>query len=170
MKNLLKVAAVALCMLLIGNFAKAQTKIGYVAIDQIIPLLPEYKTAQQVVNNYQQNYIDQINKIATELQNRAKDYDAKKATMNEAARAATESELADLQKRGNDLQTKAQQDVPAKGDEQMQPLVTKVKTAVSAVAKEKGYTYVINASQTDLLVAPEGDNLLAAVKLKLGLK
>lgn len=170
MKNLFKVAAVALCMVFMGNFAKAQTKIGYIAIDQIVPLLPEYKTAQQVVNNYQQNYIDQINKLGTELQNKAKEYDAKKATMNEVARTTAESELADLQKRGNDLQTKAQQDVPAKGEEQMQPLLAKVKAAVVAVAKEKGYSYVFNSSSTDMLVAPDADNLLTAVKLKLGVK
>ncbi|MEO8884731.1 MAG: OmpH family outer membrane protein [Mucilaginibacter sp.] len=170
MKNLFKVAAIALCIVLMGNFAKAQTKIGYIAVDQIIPLLPEYKTAQTTVTNFQQTYIDAIQKLGTEYQNKAKDYEAKRATMSEAARTVAESELGDLQKRTTDLQNKAQQDVAAKGDEQMQPLVAKVKAAITAVAKEKGYTYVINTSSTDLIVAPEADNLLAAVKLKLALK
>lgn len=170
MKNLLKVALVAFCMVLMGNFAKAQTKIGYVAIEQLIPLLPEYKTAETALTNANTDWVNQINKLGTEAQNKAKDYEAKKATMTEPARAAAESELQDLQKRYTELQTKAQQDMDAKRDAQLQPLLTKLKTAVSTVAKEKGYTYVINTSQTDLLVAPDADNLLASVKLKLGLK
>ena len=170
MRKLLKVALVALGVVFMSNFAKAQTKIGYIAMEQIIPLLPEYKTAQTTVNTFQQTYVEQYNKLTGELTTKAKDYETKRATMNEATRTVTESELGDLQKRVQDLQTKAQQDVAAKSEELMQPLVTKIKTAINTVAKEKGYTYVINTSQTELLVAPTTDDLLAAVKLKLGVK
>lgn len=170
MKKLLKVALVAFCVVFMGNFAKAQTKIGYIAMEQIIPLLPEYKTAQTVVNGIQQSWVDQITKLNGELQTKAKDYETKRSTMNEAARAAAESDLTDLQKRVSDMNNKATQDLQVKGDEQMAPLVTKIKTAINAVAKEKGYTYVVNTSQTELLVAPPADDLLAAVKTKLGLK
>ncbi len=171
MRKLLKVALVALGVVFMSNFAQAQTKIGYIAMDQLIPLLPEYKTAQTTVNTFQQTYVEQYNKLTGELQTKAKDYETKRATMNEAARTVTESELQDLNKRVQDLQTKASQDVQAKSDELMQPLVTKIKTAVNAVAKEKGYTYVLNTSSPELLiVAPVADDLLAAVKTKLGLK
>jgi outer membrane protein len=170
MRKLLKVALVALGVVFMSNFAQAQVKIGYVAMDQVVPLLPEYKTAQTVVNTFQQGWIDQINKLGTEYQNKAKEYETKRTTMTDAARTVAESELSDLQKRANEMQTKAQQEVSAKGEEQMIPLINKVKTAINAVAKEKGYTYVLNTSQTELLVSPPADDLLAAVKTKLGLK
>lgn len=171
MKKLLKVALVALGVVFMSNFAQAQTKIGYVAIEQIVPLLPEYKTATTVLTTAQNGWVETINKLSSELQTKAKDYEAKRATMSEATRSVTESELADLQKRGNDMQTKAQQDLEAKQAEQMAPLVTKIKAAINAVAKEKGYTYVLNTSSPELLlVAPPADDLLAAVKTKLGLK
>lgn len=171
MKKLLKVALVALGVVFMSNFAQAQVKIGYVAMEQIIPLLPEYKTAQTVLNAANQSWVDQINKLSAELQSKAKDYEAKRTTMSEAVRTVTESELQDLQKRGQDMNTKASQDLDAKSAEQMAPLVTKVKTAINAVAKEKGYTYVINSTSPELLlVAPPADDLLVAVKTKLGLK
>ena len=170
MKKLLKVALVAFCVVLMGNFAKAQTKIGYIPFDQVISLMPELKTVQTAVNTYQQTYVEQYNKLTGEYQNKLKDYETKRATMNDAVRTVAEGELTDLQKRVTDLQTKASQDVEAKGQELMKPLMDKVRVAVNTVAKEKGYTYVINTTQTDLIVAPEADNLLAAVKLKLGLK
>ncbi len=46
----------------------------------------------------------------------------------------------------------------------------KVKLAVTAVAKEKGYTYVLDATSQIMVVAPDADDLTAAVKLKLGVK
>ena len=43
-------------------------------------------------------------------------------------------------------------------------------TELKAVAKEKGYTFVIDEASSSLLVMPDGDNLLPAVKTKLGIK
>ena len=44
------------------------------------------------------------------------------------------------------------------------------KAAIKAVAKEKGYGYVLDSSVGVLLVSPAGDDLLPVVKTKLGLK
>ena len=60
--------------------------------------------------------------------------------------------------------------VEQKSNELLKPLTDKIKSAIQAVATEKGYNYVLDSSQINLIVAPEGDDLLAAVKLKLGLK
>jgi len=172
MKNLLKVAAVALCMVFMGNFAKAQTqtKIGYIAVDQILQVLPDVKTVQTQVDTYSQQFVAQLQTLQKEFDGKLADYNAKKATMTDAARTAAESDLQDLQNRSTTMRDKASQQVEAKGQELMKPVLEKIKTAVSTVAKEKGYTYVINTSQTDLIVAPPADDLLAPVKLKLNLK
>ena len=50
------------------------------------------------------------------------------------------------------------------------PIRQKAMDAIKAVAKEKGYTYVLDESQGHILVSPPGDDLLAAVKTKLGIK
>ncbi len=171
MRKLLKVALVALGVVFMSNFAQAQVKIGYASIDQIVPLLPEYKTGQTVIQKANDDWMATINKLGTEAQNKYKDYEAKRATMTEAVRTAAEGEIQDLQKRIEEMQTKARTDLEAKQNEQFAPLVAKVKTAVAAVAKEKGYAYVLNATPNDLLlVAPPADDLEAAVKAKLGVK
>ena len=52
----------------------------------------------------------------------------------------------------------------------MKPIIEKAKNAITVVAKENGYGYVFDASQgSPLLVKPEGDNLMSAVKKKLGI-
>jgi len=50
------------------------------------------------------------------------------------------------------------------------PIFDKVRAAITTVAKEKGYNYVMDTSQIDLIVSPPADDMMAAVKLKLGLK
>jgi len=170
MKNLVKVALVAICILSMGSFANAQQKIGYINQDAIMAVLPETKTVQTQIAALQKQFQDQLAGLNTEYQKKGEAYQKGQATMNEAAKAVAISELNDLQKRGTDLQQTASQQIEAKGQELSKPLFEKVRNAVQLVAKEKGYTYVFNTASTDLIVFPEGDNLEAAVKLKLGLK
>ena len=53
MKNLVKVALVAICILSMGSFANAQQKIGYINQDAIMALLPQAKTVNQQIQDYQ---------------------------------------------------------------------------------------------------------------------
>ena len=50
------------------------------------------------------------------------------------------------------------------------PVKTKALEAIKTVAKEKGYTYVIDDATSILFVMPPGDDLLPFVKTKLGIK
>jgi outer membrane protein len=170
MKNLLKVALVAVCMVLMGNFANAQTKIGYINTNDLIPQMPEYKTVNTAIDAFKKTFVDVLQGMGNELQKGSADYQAKQATMTEAAKLAKQGELSDLQKRAQDYQASAQQQVETKGNELMKPLIDKVHNAIEAVAKEKGYTYVIDSGTTQLLVAPPADDMMAAVKLKLAIK
>ena len=65
-------------------------------------------------------------------------------------------------------QSISQQAVENKQGELLQPVYKKVYDAIRAVAKEKGYTHVL--SKDVFLVAPEGDDMLAAVATKLKVK
>lgn len=170
MKKLFKVVLVATCIVFAGNLAKAQNKIGYVFFNGIVDVMPDKATIGKQLQDYQKTFVDQLTLMQNEYQAKGTDYEKNKATMTDAARQAKEGELTDIQKRIQDYSTQAQQKLEAKQNELAKPLFDKVKTAVAAVAKEKGYAYVFDSSQTTLLVSPEGDDLTAAVKLKLGLK
>lgn len=169
MKKLVKVALVAGCMLLAGNFAKAQTKIGYVNFNQLVELTPELKTIQAQINVFQKQFQDALQGMQAEYQKGAQEYEKNRATMSEAQRTAKEGELQDLGKRIQDFNTTASQKVQDQYNTLSKPLIDKVKAAIAQVAKEKGFAYVLDSSQTELLVSPEGDNLLDACKAKLNL-
>jgi outer membrane protein len=170
MKKLFKFALVAAGLVFAGNFAQAQSKIGYISLQTVIGLMPETKTVKSQIDIYQKQFIDQIQVMNNELQTKGTEFQSQNATMTDAARSAKQTELQDIQKRMQDFENNAQQQVEAKSNELSKPLFDKARAAIAAVAKEKGYNYVLDSSQTQLLVSPEGDDMMAAVKVKLGLK
>ncbi|MGZ3753409.1 MAG: OmpH family outer membrane protein [Mucilaginibacter sp.] len=170
MKKLLKVALVAVCIVFAGNIAKAQVKIGYINFNVLIDQMPETKVIKKQIDDYQKQFIDQLTSMNNEYATKGQAYQAQRATMTDAVRSVKESELSDIQKRMTDFQTSAQQQVSNKTNELSKPLIDKARAAVALVAKEKGYTYVIDSYSTDLIVSPPGDDLMADVKAKLGIK
>ncbi|MDF2431074.1 MAG: outer membrane protein [Mucilaginibacter sp.] len=170
MKKLFKVALVAVGILMMGNFAKAQTKVGYINFQSLISQMPEAKTVKTQLDTYSKQFTDQLAVMQNELQTKGKDFQAKSATMTDAVRSSKQTELQDLQNRLQNYNTTAQQKFEERSNELIKPLTDKARAALTAVAKEKGYTYVLDSSQVQLLVSPEGDDLMTAVKLKMGLK
>ena len=141
MKKLFKVALVTVCVLFVGNFAKAQTKIGYINLGELIREMPEAKTVQTQIDSYQKQFIDQLTVMNNSFTTEAKKFQTETTTMTDAIRTAKQSELQDMQKRIQDYQNNAQQQVDAKTNELSKPMVDKAHAAISAVAKEKGYNY-----------------------------
>jgi len=171
MKKLFKVVLVAGCLVFAGTFAKAQTqKIGYVDFNAVVDQMPDTKVIQTTLQAYTKTFSDILTGMQNEYQTKGADYEAKRATMSDAVRSQKEAELTDLQKRIQDYTQTAQQKIKTRQDELGKPLIDKVKAAVAEVAKEKGYTYVVDASQGIFIVSSPGDDLMAAVKVKLGIK
>jgi len=169
MKNTIKAALIAGCFLFAGNVAKAQ-KMGYVNFSEVVTAMPDYKGIQTQLETYQKPLMENLQKMNAELNTQVQDYESKKATMAAAAKTQREKELTDLQKRLQDSNNDAQQKYQAKSQELAKPIIDKARAAVQQVAKEKGYAYVMDTSQLEFLVSPAGDDLLAPVKTKLGLK
>ena len=173
MKKLFKVALVAVVaagLLFAGNFAKAQSKIGYINTNQLMDLLPEMKTLRTQMEAYQKTFSDQLATMSNEYQTKGQKYEQTQATMTDAARTAAQSELQDMQTRITSYRDNAQKQIEAKSNELLKPLTDKVRAAITAVAAEKGYAYVLDSSQIELIVSPAGDDLMAPVKAKLGLQ
>lgn len=171
MKKLFKVAVIALSTLFIGNFAHAQTKIGYINFSELIRALPEFKTVETAVQAYQKTFVDELTTMQQAYQAELKKANDGAGTMTDAQKTAEAGQLQDMQKRMQDFQNDAQQKIDAKSNELSKPLIDKAKAAVNDVAKEKGYNFVFDSSQgAPMIVSPESDDLMAATKLKLGIK
>jgi outer membrane protein len=108
--------------------------------------------------------------MSKEFEKKGQDYQAQEKTMTDAVKEVKMKELQDLQNRIESTNQSAQDKVAKKKEELYSPILDKADKAIKEVAKEKGYDYIFDASAGMLLYAKEGDNILALVKAKLGIK
>jgi outer membrane protein len=170
MKKVISVFILALGLLVAGNEVKAQNKIGYMSVDQMVGLMPETGKLDSVLQKYR---VDSLNSTFASI---VQEYGYKDSMLTKTDTSKTpKSVLTQLRQDVNILAYQiqnwdalTQQAIQAKQEELYGPIYTKVITALNQVAKEKGYGFVF--SKESLLVAPPGDDMLPMVATKLGVK
>jgi outer membrane protein len=169
MKKMVAVAVLLMSLVMMGHTSKAQMKVAYISLQELIPSMPESKKADSALQEYQnalgQNY-DDMRREYIEQDSLLSSKDSAKYT--KAQLEVKKRNLVELAQRLQTWQQTAQQMYQNKYQELIAPIQKKAVETVQAVAKEAGYNYVI--SKEALLVSPPGDDLLPAVKKKLGLK
>ena len=166
MKKLLLGTVMALGMM----SASAQVKIGYINTDELMSIMPEAAKVNSDLNEYQTTLQQQGLALQKEAEAKRDQFFKDSASFSNSKKEIIRDELVKLYTRlqnyDQEIQEKAQQYAQTK----IAPLKTKALDAIKTVAKERGYTYVIDESSSSLLVMPPGDDLLPAVKTKLGIK
>jgi len=171
MKKVFKAALFATALLFLTNLAvKAQSKTGFIYFGVVVQAMPERPVLEKTLQDYQKQFADQYQAMQTEYQTLGAAYEKGRTTMTDAVRTAKEAELTDLQNRMQKFSTDAQQKIEARQNELLKPIIDKVSVAANAVAKEKGYSIIIDATQNILVVKNDADDITPAVKLKLGIK
>lgn len=169
MKNILRsLVALFAVMLLAGSSAKAQ-KIGYVDLQELMQLMPDYKKANTDMEAFGKSLEDELKKMSDEFQKKVADYQKNEKTLPDAIKEVKQKELQDMQGRIQEFQQSAQENIRKRESELLKPIIEKAKTAIAAVAKEGAYSYVFDSSAAGFLYKPDGDNMLAKVKTKLGI-
>jgi len=169
MKKIVTIVVVVMGLVLAGNSTKAQGKIGYISLQELIPSMPEYKKADTALNDYQnalgQNFED-MKREYMEKDSLLQSKDTLKYT--KAQLELKKREISDMVIKLQGWQQQAQQLYQQKQQELIQPIQKKAVDAVQTVAKENGYAYVL--TKEALLTSPPADDLLPLVKKKLGIK
>jgi outer membrane protein len=172
MKKILIITAVVIGLVMSGYSSNAQAaaggKIGVISLQELIPVMPEYKKADTALNDYQnalgQNFED-MKREYYEKDSAITSKDTLKLT--KAQLEIKRREVSELLVKLQGWQQQAQQLYQQKQQDLITPIQKKAVEAVQTVAKENGYTYVL--SKEALLVSPPADDLLPLVKKKLGI-
>lgn len=173
MKKLILTLAVALMATAITP-AMAQMKVnklGYVNSMELLDAMPDKKPADAELEKYGNDLYASLEKMYAEYQKKAADFQkgVQDKTLNEIDQEFRAKELQDLESRITSFQEQAEEKVAKKRQALYQPIVEKINTAIKAVAKEQGYTYIFDLSAGMLLYADESDNLLDVLKKKLNI-
>jgi outer membrane protein len=170
MKNTLKTIIALFAITLWAAPTATAQKMGYVDLQELMQLMPEYKKANTEMENYGKSLEDELKRLSDEFQRKVGDYQKNEKTMTEVRKEVMQKELQDMQSRIQEFQQDAQEKIRKKEADLLKPIIEKAKGAISQVAKEKGYSYIFDSSMAGFLYKPESDNVLADVKKKLGIQ
>jgi outer membrane protein len=151
------------------GYGQAAVKFGYIDSNEILTLMPETDSLQKELQAYAEYLDQQMSTMAMEYQTKVNDYQENYNTMSDLIRQTKEKEITDLQARIQAFQSSADQDLGAKQAELFNPLIDRVKEAISQVGKENSYTYIFDIGSGAVVYYENGDNILPLVKTKLGL-
>ena len=166
LKKILLAVLVAAPMMLSAQ----SLKFGVVNPSEIIPVMPEYATAQNTLKAASDKYQAQGKALQDELQKKAAEL--QELEKNKAAQAtidAKNKEAEDLYTRLQNFSQTAQQDLQKQQETLFAPIQTKLQNAIQSVGAKGGYSAILDASV--LLYKGTGlEDVSAKVKAELGIK
>lgn len=150
--------------------ANAQTKIGYININELVAVMPEAVKADKDLQDLQEmlqlKKAELTNKVV-ELDSLLTKTDTLPPKMTKAKLSLLKDDFKKYYIEFNQFDQKAQEELQQKQQELVGPIQNKAAETARAVAKENGYTYVF--IKDALLVAPPADDILGLCKKKLNI-
>ena len=152
-------------------FALHAQKFGHVTSELLLQSMPEYDSAQTKLQELQQHYELEIERIQVEINKKIEEFNQSEATMSELIKEAKASEVQELQMRLQNYSQTAQQDLQQQSMIVIQPVMDKARSAIDEVAKEHGLIYVFDLSQGNpIYTSEESLDMVPLVKAKLGVQ
>ncbi len=148
--------------------ASAQNKIGYISTDELISVMPEAQKADAELKEYQASLAQQGQDMMKELNDKDSLFVRDSVKLSPSMKEIKRNELVALYQRAQNWNQQAQDMYQQEAQKKIAPLRTKALDAIRAVAKESGYAYILDINS--VIVGPPGDDVLALVKKKLGIK
>jgi outer membrane protein len=168
-----KILLIAYCLLLIAFSADAQR---YAVIDSkyILDKLPEYKDAQKRLDQFSEQWQQEIDQKQALVDKMFKEYDAEQVMLPDVLKKKREDELYNKEKELRDLQKMRfgfEGDLFKKRQELIKPIQDRVFNAVQKLAVEKQYDFILDKSEgiTVIFADPKLDKSADIIR-NLGVK
>jgi outer membrane protein len=164
--------AIAVCLLAFGGSAMAQKnlKLGHINSTELMQIMPGRDSAQAVLQAEVTELEETLKSMQAEAEKRYNEYVAGQAGWTELIRQTKQREIQDMAARIQEFQENAQKQLQDREAELLKPLIDRAKKAIEDVAREGGYTYILDAGSTTVLYSQDSDDIMPQVKKKLGLK
>ncbi len=167
MKNLIAAVVLLVSMFGVTNTAFSQNKIGYISTEELIGTMPEAEKANAQLQDYQSSLQQQGQEYYRELNEKDSIFQQDSSKLSPAAKELRRNDLIALYQKVQGWNQTMQQKVQEKSQELIVPIRAKAFDVIKTVAKEAGYSYVLEAGS--VLVGPPGDDILPLVKKKMGI-
>jgi outer membrane protein len=168
MKNILLIIFLAgLLSLSLTSFSQATLKIGHVDLTKIMESLPSRDSAAAVLQKETKEVQSTYDEMTVVYNKLLDDYDKGKSTFSEIVRKTKETELLDKEKRIQEFEQNAQNNLQKRNSELVQPILDKVLKAVNKVAAENGFTYILDVSKGSVIYTSKDSQNINELVLKM---
>jgi outer membrane protein len=168
-----KLLILTTCFLLVAAVSNAQR---YAVIDSkyILEKLPEYKEAQKQLDQFSEQWQQEVDQKQALVDKMFKEYDAEQFMLTDVLKKKREDELYNKEKELRDLQKKRfgfEGDLFKKRQELIKPVQDRVFNAVQKLAVEKQYDFILDKSEgiTVIFADPKLDKSADIIR-NLGVK
>lgn len=165
----MKKILVVIVALVIAAPTFAQQKFGHIDSAALLELMPEKAKAEKDLEAFAKEFQSALEAMAKEYEGKVAAFQQSEKDMIPTVRNTKVREITELERRIQEFQTQAQEEIAKKEQEVLTPIIEKARKAIDEVAEEKGYTYVFDSSVGVLLYAKDTEDVMADVKTKLGL-
>ncbi|MEI9918373.1 MAG: OmpH family outer membrane protein [Bacteroidota bacterium] len=128
------------------SYGQDAQKLGYADTNYILSQLPDTKKVESELKTHAAQLEAQMKAKADDYQKKLEDFQANASKWVDAIAKDKENELRQLQTAFQKFQQDAETSYAKKHDDLMAPLYSKIGDAISGVAKENGYTFIITLS------------------------
>ncbi|MFT6844311.1 MAG: outer membrane protein [Flavobacteriales bacterium] len=164
----MKKLVLAIALLTSTGMTGFAQKFGHIDSNELMLLMPERKTAEAQVQALTLELQNTLEAMTTEYQGKVAEYQKSEATLSNSVKELKAREIGELEQRIQAFQVRAQEDLKAKENELLSPMIEKARKSIEAVGRENGYTYIFDIS-SGATVYEGGENVLPLVKKKMGL-
>lgn len=154
----------------VANVKVGSDKIGYLNSQELLAVYPEAQAIEKKLTEIAKAKQTELEGMANSAQSKFEAYQKNAQLLNEEERATREKELMGLQQQLQDADYKAQDALERERQKMLAPVLKKLDKVVKEVAKENGFTYVLDPSMGGLVYADSTRNLMPLVKERLGIK
>lgn len=165
MKHLL----IALVLIFAATSITNAQKVAHIDTQALIESMPETKSAQNELERIRKTYEAEISSMLRELQAKYTLYESEANTKSDDENRKRAEELQSAERKIGEYRQNASTDLQKKEGDLFSPLFEKAKRAIEKVAKAKSIQYVMDATPGSGLIVADGENLLGAVKIELGI-
>lgn len=143
--------------------AESTLKVAYVDLQKALQTVDAGKSAKSQLEKDVQKKRAELEKMQSQLQNEAEQFEKKAAILNESAKAQKQQEL---QKKFAEFQKNAaesQQELQKRERELTKPLIDELRAIIEGIGKEKGYQLILEKNEGAVLYAEAGSDLTETV-------
>ena len=144
-------------LVLAASMAHAEVKIGFVDMQKAIQSTAAGKKAKAELEGEFNKKKKELEKKEADLKKMGEDLERKKAVLSEEVLGKKQAEFQEEMLKDRDVVGKSQIEIQKKERDLTAPILDKMKKVIEKVAKDKGYSMILENSQMVLFATADSD-------------